>query len=645
MWCVFLIMAVHGFCGWYVATRLLRPKRLSDVPLLALLISFVSFYTVPIAAGWMTGRMNLWVIAGSSTLAIIVVGIAHLKGTSPWSLRQVCGSLQQFTFVSKFLALIILLILAASLLLGASLPIRTWDAATYHAINPMRWAETGRFLLDSYGEPQLFPLLTRGEVFPNAKAILPFLVLRLTQSEAGTALAQWPFLCLLVCSLFALFRRMHLSHEGALTGILFCLAAPEVLLQSIEAYSDLAYFSGQVAVTSCLLILWQDGFSARWACAAAAAFAVLTASKSTGLPMAAAYGLMALAMMNARRLPWPRRLSEGGIFVLLVLVLCTLTAGPWYVRGLVHYGNPIYPVEFRIGPWKIFDGPYAANVTTLVAQQYQEAHGIRAWWKAMSEAYRPAVLSAWTAGLGAHAFMIGLPALILLLPSLVHSTKRPRPWMGFALLAVSSIVSPVHTVPRFLLHLLALMGVSFAWIAAGSSRTTRVALAGILVLCIAYNMARVAPSILYRPRPAEVLAFSLMSGHSSHTVADTFPDEFSSLDYWREHLSLAGGTLAIPKRFLPWLGRPSFKSTASVVRVAERVDYGTSDEWVRYLRGTNATYLYAPKSSSSFKAAMENARDFKLLMHRLDSSQDTPLGLTSGPEDAVFQIIGKPGNS
>lgn len=71
--------------------------------------------------------------------------------------------------------------------------------------------------------------------------------------------------------------------------------------------------------------------------------------------------------VSARRCRGASGSARYGIGALL-LVSLLLVAGPWYVRNLIAYGNPLYPAEIRVGGMQVFTGPMSQaelGVSTL----------------------------------------------------------------------------------------------------------------------------------------------------------------------------------------------------------------------------------------------------------------------------------------
>lgn len=641
---VALLALIHILAGFHLTRHFWRPRRLSDLPAAWIVTAMATFYGGPILLGTLTGRINRWTVVASAAAACALALAARLRDPDPvFTNRDIRAALCGMGRGERAQWALIGIILAATLALGSVLPIRMADAAEYHSINPMRWAQTHRFDLRSFGANELNEHITAGEVSPNVKAVLPFLVLEYTGREDGTALAQWPFLLLLVACLFGISKRLRIPGWAGATAILFTLLAPEVLLQSLESYADLAFFAGQMAVVWGCIVAWDEGPSRRGIGLTALGFAFLVGSKATALVMAAAMGVVFLYILCLKRREEPTvvRLTRITAGFGAVIVACLVFAGPWYVRGLLVYSNPVYPYEVKIGGRVVFPGVYAQDVGAYYARQNQKAEGLTAWWRVMNESHRPPILAGYLGGLGAHALILGLPALVLLLGA---GLTRGR-WRVYApvliLFAVLFLTSAVRVWPRMILFELAVYGLAFAWLLAEIPKPLRVLFFCLFGILGMYNVARTIPATLYATRPPELAAFPYLTGHRRQAQVDKFPDEFTSLDYWREHLGTKGRVMALPQLW-SWYARP-LNSGASVVRVPRVPEGGDVEAWADTLLSLGATHLYAQKKIPEFSAALSNPDRFRLLFRRLDSGAESPWGIHSSDEDAVFEILPRKG--
>jgi len=631
---------IHLVAGYQITRHVWRPRRLSDVPAAWVLTSLTSFYGGPILLGEITGWINRWTVALAAVLTLGLVYIARRRHPEPaFSLADLRGGVRRMSRGELTQWVLIACLLLGSLAIGSILPIRKADAAEYHAINPMRWAQTHRFDLRSYGGPELNPHIIAGEVFPNVKAVLPFLILEYTGKEDGTAMAQWPFLVLLTAALFGFYKRLGVPGWAAAAGVLFSLLAPEVLLQSLEAYADLAFVAGQIAIAWILLAIWQDGPTRRNVRVAALSFAFLVGSKPTSLFMAAMLGaaLLGFVLYKSQASTRGRRvLNALGAFV-TVFSACFILAGPWYLRGLTEYANPVYPIEVKFGDTVVFPGVYDQNVGTVYAQSAQGTSGRWAWLMIMNEGYRLPLLASYFGGLGAHALILGFPAFLLFLAAGWQGGRwkkyYPVAWLFFLMY----YASPVKVWPRLILFELALYGFVFVWLLTEVPRWVRIVLLSVFFVLGGYNLLRTIPAVLYRTRPPELVAFPALTGHRRHVQMDTFPDEFTALDYWRLHLGRDGHVLALPDLW-SWYARP-LNRNASVVRVPRLEENRNVNAWADSLLELGATHLYTQRKIPEFAAALDHPERFRPLFRRLDSGAESPWFIQPSDEAAIFEIL------
>jgi len=634
-----IIAFLHLISAIAISIYFWKPNRVADLPAMVLITFFSTFYGFPIIIGWSTGYINFWTILISGLIAIILGASSVIKNPHPClNLKTISETIKRMPIGEKLLWVIIVCLTLIIFFLGSLLPIRTWDAVSYHSLNPMRWAETHRFIIDSYGDPKIDCYVTQGEVFPNVKAILPYMVMDFTGREQGTALAQFPYFVLLISSLIAIYKRLFLPGYAVALAILFCILAPEVLLQSIEAYTDVAFFAGQMAVLFICLLIYQEGISYKRLFLASLSFTILSGTKPTALLMCGALGIIFLIIVffKTQDLKFTHRLywTFGALFC--VLLICSLIAGPWYLHGIKKFSNPIYPYEFKIGKKVIFSGPSPSDTTSKMVKFYQKATGLKAWWRMMNEAYRLPIISSWEGGFGAHTIILGVPATLIFLSLFLKDRKREYYSVALSLFAVMYIFTPVRLCARFILFLLALFGLGFGWLISETLLFPRIILLIFFAITSLYNIGRVIPAILYRTFPPEIVAFSILTGHTRGVQTGSFPDQFNSLDYWREHIACPGAVLAVTNT-PPYLARP-LKEGAKVVRVFEYKKDSPIVDWVKSLRDVGATHLYAPRDSLEFDIAMKNPQFFRLLMHRIDGGSETTIELLLREESALFEI-------
>lgn len=644
------LAAVHGLGALWLCARLLRTPRLADLPAAVTVTSFATFYGLPLLAAWVSGRISPALMAACAPVPLAVAWASDPRARH---LRELLGRVLSRVRAVRVLAwcaaagpaLLILAYLGVTFALASQLPIRAWDAAAYHGTNALRWAEAGAFRIDSFGAPHLDPYLTIGETFPNAKALVPYAVLALSGDVRGTALAQWPFLLLFIGAFASLLRRHGLPAWACLTGVVFCLAVPEVMLQSLEAYADIAYLAGAMAALWSIIMVHQSGARLPHMALAALAFALFASSKPTAYLACGLLGVAYLAVVAAdRSFPragWGDGAGRVAVALGLTLLAALVLAGPWAVHALRAFGNPVYPVAVKAGTTVLLPGTFDPGTTTEMAGHYLKATGLDLWWRIMREQWREGVLASWGGGLGPHFFILGLPAAAVFLAVVAAARRMKEFALVLVLFGLLTAATASFACARFVLYQAAFAALAFAWIAAQSAWLPRAALIAALAFFAWENTVRCWPSALFRPRAEELTAYAVFSGDSRPAQIDAFPDEFSALDWWREIEAAPGRLLAIPPSHAPWTAHPLARG-GSVVRVPA---YRPGTEFRGYLdmiAGLGATHLYLRRGGAAFGLALEDRERLRLIAHRADGATLSVLNMDPQHEAALFEIV-RPG--
>ncbi len=642
---IVIIVLLHLFAALLVSIYFWRPENLSDFPAFTLITAFTTFYAFPIIIGWASGYINIFTILISAFIALAIGILCRVKNKMAGINFQVfIETIKKMKLSEKLLWIIILCLILFLIFIGSRLPIRTWDAAAYHSLNPMRWAETHRFIIDSYGDPKINSYIAQGEVFPNVKGILPYIIIDLTGSENGTGIAQFPYILLLISCLISIYRRLNLSGYLTPLGILFCLSAPEIILQSVEAYADAAFFAGQMSVLFICLIIFQEKASFKKILLGSLCFAILSGTKPTALLMGGVLGVLYLIIIffKTDRAKKRVRYYLTGFALLTAIIISLIIAGPWYVNGIKKFSNPVYPFRLSVGSKIIFEGPYSSDSTKDMVKNRQGAEGFKGWWMMMNETERLPLISSWKGGLGANALILGIPATLLLFLFLFFGDNRKNYLVVILLFGAMTIATPVLLWARFSLYQLALFALAFGWILSKSVFIPRVILIMFFIFLSSYNIVRTIPAILYRTYPPEYVFFNLISGNTRGIQTSSFPDQFNALDFWREHVADTNSILALPKTH-PYFARPLNKE-AKIIRVLPRENFSSVKDWMESLKKIGATHLYAPKGSQDFSSALENPEYFQVLFQRIDSASETPLDTLIREESALFKIFYKQGD-
>lgn len=129
------------------------------------------------------------------------------------------------------------------------------------------------------------------------------------------------------------------------------VTAPVVWLQPRILYVDLAY--GAAVATLIVLIVLTSSFRLADVLVASTAGAAVLATKPTGILTGALLlaALLIVAVWRRRREGMRWRAACGPAF--LVALVPVFAAGAFYVRNLVSFGNPVYPVQVSMGPLRL----------------------------------------------------------------------------------------------------------------------------------------------------------------------------------------------------------------------------------------------------------------------------------------------------
>ncbi len=209
------------------------------------------------------------------------------------------------------------------------LPFWAWDSLGYHM--PIVW--------DALDVCHLRKVPTHGwyiNVYPRAGEMYFVWSRALLGHDRYLDLAQAPFAIAACAGAASLARRVGAAATRSIGYAVAYLAVPVVALQIPTGYVDLIY--------ACFLILaavFASGeLDARRAVLFGLSAGLLLATKPTAPPTVVLL-LLAFAVRCLRRRRLPLLLVAAG------LVAC----GSWsYVRNLIEFGNPLWPITISVGP-------------------------------------------------------------------------------------------------------------------------------------------------------------------------------------------------------------------------------------------------------------------------------------------------------
>ena len=282
----------------------------------------------------LAGGFRAWALWG----VLMVVGLFTLRQSMGWwrslrhTIREVLISIN--TPWSRFLGVLVGIVLGAALM-RAFAPPTAWDALAYHLTAPREYLAQGS--ISAHPENFFLGFSQNGEMlFGLAMSLLG------RDTSAAPVHALWGLLGL--CAVGGIVRR-YLNRDAALTAILCLLMGYSFDLLFGWAYVDLMLFAYGAAALVIADLWWvtrQPG-------------ALITLGAILGLAVGTKYvavGLVFALLIFVIGISW----GSGGIRlsarnVLLIVIPAGAIFAPWALKGLMHYGNPVYPFFFNGLNW------------------------------------------------------------------------------------------------------------------------------------------------------------------------------------------------------------------------------------------------------------------------------------------------------
>lgn len=216
--------------------------------------------------------------------------------------------------------------LALSMLIRVGLPPFDWDSLVYHIYIPKVYAENHYFVY--------MPRLAYSSMPLGAEMMYTWAYL---WDGLGCAAAVAPlFNALFVVAAWRLARR-YMNNLWATVAASLLLITPAYTLYFSSAYVDMAV--GALALMA--LFIYLRGFDGRRDAALAGALS----GAALGFKYTAAYALIGLAPLVVLDL-YRRRVNVRNVIILLAVAL--VMASPWFVKGFVERGNPVFPAMYSV---------------------------------------------------------------------------------------------------------------------------------------------------------------------------------------------------------------------------------------------------------------------------------------------------------
>jgi hypothetical protein len=220
-----------------------------------------------------------------------------------------------------------------------------WDAMTYHLYFPYRWLESRAI----HHIPTVFG--DNAPAFaPQNGALIHAWSMAFLSSDALTTLLSVTAVGTMMVGLWSLSCSMGADARSAAWVAGWTILLPPVVGESATATVDALVWSMAI-VSLALATRYAAAPSVCLAVSSGLALGFAAGTKVIGAPLAAAIAVPVVALLVGRR-AWRDFAAYSG---------CALVAGaPWYARNLQHYGNPLFPLDLPLGPFR-FRGAYGAD--------------------------------------------------------------------------------------------------------------------------------------------------------------------------------------------------------------------------------------------------------------------------------------------
>jgi hypothetical protein len=330
--------------------------------------------------------------------------------------------------------------------LASARPSYDWDGLYYHLPALNEWAAAGRVhWIGSFPDVPFvnYPMAVEAHTFLLHQAF------GLSPLVDALNLWYWPLALLAVVVLAGC-----LGARGPwpwLAGALVA-GAPVMVCQGVTSYIDPAAASCAMAAIAASVWFVFDGEARPWPVFLwGAAVGLGLGTKGTGLPM----GVVMTAAV-ATGLLWQRGLRGWRAVLRATAVgvgVAIAVGGYWYVRSAWHTGNPLHPIQVRLGHLVLVEGYDAAgmmrdNQPEWLRRRPPVARVAAAWLQrdAPIQGYAP------IGGLGYLWPSAGVPAIAVALALALRrhaSVARPPLLFAAALVAVLFVLQPAAWWSRF----------------------------------------------------------------------------------------------------------------------------------------------------------------------------------------------------
>ncbi len=376
-------------------------------------------------------------LTGASLLGgLLVIGLAvavfSRRAENPLPIRDLVTKTNALLLASACAAV------GIAVLAAYWLPVWQWDALGYH-LPYVNFVVAGRGL-DAV--PEDMPYVS---TYPHNVETLMIALRAMLPDDRLVDLAQVPFGLVGALATAAISRRCGAARGLALAAGAAWIVVPAVFLQLPTDYVDVACAAFLLAAIYFVLAAASAGSGG----ATSTRSALLVGGVALGLYLGSKPNAPVAAAVVSVLLVWAGRRAGEGRAALVALLLVAVFGAGTFVENAVQYGNPIWPVEVKIGP-VFLHGRTAMQRLLDSGAAAPRLHGplpsriLRSWTALTS----PPVFDMRIGGFG--------PLVLLSAPAAVVTLFRRKDailWGAFA----ATLASPDPSVARYVLGFPALL--------------------------------------------------------------------------------------------------------------------------------------------------------------------------------------------